>query len=111
MSTAVRNPIDWKLRSGKRQKDSPLSFPAILGWDVSGIVRAVGANVKHFKAGDCVLALAKTPASRKRSLLSMPLSKQFLTSRGSRAPQPPHVLEEPISTALLSWIAAEGKEF
>jgi len=44
------NPIDWKLRSGMRQKDSPLSFPAILGRDVSGIVRAVGANAKHFKA-------------------------------------------------------------
>jgi NADPH:quinone reductase-like Zn-dependent oxidoreductase len=43
------NPIDWKLRSGMRQKDSPLSFPAILGRDVSGVVRAVGANVKHFK--------------------------------------------------------------
>ena len=51
------NPIDWKLRSGARRKDSPLSFPAILGRDVSGVVRAVGANVKHFKAGDRVLAL------------------------------------------------------
>jgi NADPH:quinone reductase-like Zn-dependent oxidoreductase len=50
------NPIDWKVRSGVRQKDFPLSFPAILGRDVSGIVRAVGANVKHFKPGDRVLA-------------------------------------------------------
>jgi NADPH:quinone reductase-like Zn-dependent oxidoreductase len=56
-AAASVNPIDWKLRSGMRQKDSPLSFPAILGRDVSGIVRAVGANVKHFKAGDRVLAL------------------------------------------------------
>ena len=52
------NPIDWKVRSGARQKDFPLSFPAILGRDVSGIVRAVGANVKHFKPGDRVLAFA-----------------------------------------------------
>ena len=51
-AAASVNPIDWKLRSGMRQKDSPLSFPAILGRDVSGIVRAVGANVKHFKAGE-----------------------------------------------------------
>src|SRR6202166_3530203 len=57
-AAASVNPIDWKLRSGVRQKDSPLSFPAILGRDVSGIVRAVGANVKHFKAGDRVLALS-----------------------------------------------------
>src|SRR6202789_1362022 len=57
VATSV-NPIDWKLRSGVRQKDFPLSFPAILGRDVSGVVRAVGANVKHFKAGDRVLALS-----------------------------------------------------
>ncbi len=52
------NPIDWKVRSGSRQKDFPLSFPAILGRDVSGVVQAVGANVKHFKPGDRVLALS-----------------------------------------------------
>jgi NADPH:quinone reductase-like Zn-dependent oxidoreductase len=57
-AAASVNPIDWKVRSGARQKDFPLSFPAILGRDVSGTVRAVGANVKHFKAGDRVLALS-----------------------------------------------------
>jgi NADPH:quinone reductase-like Zn-dependent oxidoreductase len=57
-SAASVNPIDWKLRSGAMQKMFPLSFPAILGRDVSGIVQAVGANVKHFKPGDRVLALS-----------------------------------------------------
>jgi NADPH:quinone reductase-like Zn-dependent oxidoreductase len=57
-TAASVNPIDWKLRSGTMQKMYPLSLPAILGRDVSGIVRAVGANVKHFKAGDRVLALS-----------------------------------------------------
>src|SRR5271154_239093 len=57
-AAASVNPIDWKLRSGKRQKDSPLSFPAILGREMSGVVRAVGATVKHFKPGDRVLALS-----------------------------------------------------
>jgi NADPH:quinone reductase-like Zn-dependent oxidoreductase len=51
-AAASVNPIDWKMRSGARQKDFPLSFPAILGRDVSGVVRAVGASVKHFKPGD-----------------------------------------------------------
>ena len=55
-AAASVNPIDWKVRSGARQKDFPLSFPAILGRDVSGIVKAVGANVKNFKIGDRVLA-------------------------------------------------------
>jgi NADPH:quinone reductase-like Zn-dependent oxidoreductase len=57
-AAASVNPIDWKVRSGVRQKDFPLSFPAILGRDVSGVVRAVGANVKHFKPGDRVIALS-----------------------------------------------------
>ncbi|MGA3236346.1 MAG: NADP-dependent oxidoreductase [Bryobacteraceae bacterium] len=57
-AAASVNPIDWKLRSGMRRKDFPLSFPAILGRDVSGVVWAVGTKVKHFKPGDRVLALS-----------------------------------------------------
>src|SRR5207302_2422885 len=52
------NPIDWKVRSGTRRKDFPLTFPAILGRDVSGVVRTVGKQVKHFKPGDRVLAFS-----------------------------------------------------
>jgi NADPH:quinone reductase-like Zn-dependent oxidoreductase len=54
-STSV-NPIDWKIRSGARQKDFPLALPAILGRDVSGVVRRVGGNVRAFKPGDRVIA-------------------------------------------------------
>jgi NADPH:quinone reductase-like Zn-dependent oxidoreductase len=50
------NPIDWKIRSGARQKDFPLVLPAILGKDISGRVRAVGSHVHSFKPGDRVLA-------------------------------------------------------
>ena len=35
-----------------------MSFPAILGRDVSGVVRSVGPNVKHFTPGDRVLAFS-----------------------------------------------------
>jgi NADPH:quinone reductase-like Zn-dependent oxidoreductase len=52
------NPIDWKIRSGSRQKAFPLTLPAILGKDVSGVVRAVGRDVRTFKPGDAVMALA-----------------------------------------------------
>jgi NADPH:quinone reductase-like Zn-dependent oxidoreductase len=52
------NPIDWKIRSGARQKDFPLAMPAILGKDVSGVVRAVGSEVRNFKPGDRVIAMA-----------------------------------------------------
>ena len=57
IATSV-NPIDWKIRSGARQKDFPLELPAILGKDVSGVVRAVGGNVSTFKPGDRVIAMA-----------------------------------------------------
>jgi NADPH:quinone reductase-like Zn-dependent oxidoreductase len=53
------NPIDWKIRSGARQKDFPLRLPAILGRDVSGVVRAVGRNIRTFKPGDRVLAFTE----------------------------------------------------
>ena len=58
-AAASVNPIDWKIRSGARQKDFPLTLPAILGKDVSGIVRAVGNSVLTFKVGDRVLAAAE----------------------------------------------------
>ncbi len=53
------NPIDWKIRSGARQKDFPRPLPTILGRDVSGIVREVGRNIRVFKPGDRVLAMAE----------------------------------------------------
>lgn len=56
IATSV-NPIDWKIRSGARQKDFPLQLPAILGKDVSGVVIAVGSEVRNFRSGDRVIAL------------------------------------------------------
>ena len=58
-AAASVNPVDWKIRSGARQKDFPLVLPTILGKDVSGVVRAVGSNVRTFKPGDRVLAVAE----------------------------------------------------
>ena len=48
------NPVDTKIRRGL----IPLGrdFPIILGFDVSGVVRAVGSNVQQFKEGDEVYA-------------------------------------------------------
>ncbi|WP_200884959.1 NADP-dependent oxidoreductase [Croceibacterium mercuriale] len=57
VATSV-NPIDWKVRSGVRQKDFPLQLPAILGKDVSGVVMAIGSEVRNFRPGDRVIAMA-----------------------------------------------------
>ena len=58
VAAASVNPIDWKMRTGERKAMFPLTFPAILGRDVSGIVRAVGSRVGGVAVGDRVMALA-----------------------------------------------------
>jgi NADPH:quinone reductase-like Zn-dependent oxidoreductase len=51
------NPIDFKLRSGAMKAFWPLELPTILGRDISGTVREVGAGVSGFKPGDKVMAV------------------------------------------------------
>ncbi len=52
------NPIDFKMRSGEAQARFPVEFPAILGRDLAGIVRAVGPTVTTVAPGDKVIALS-----------------------------------------------------
>ncbi len=49
---AAVNPVDWKIREGYLKDFLPYKLPLVLGWDVSGVVEAVGANVTTFKPGD-----------------------------------------------------------
>ncbi|HYE54429.1 MAG TPA: NADP-dependent oxidoreductase [Chitinophagaceae bacterium] len=60
------NPVDIKTRKGGAlyatlKKDEY----AILGWDVSGVVKAVGAEVKQFKEGDAVFGMVNFPGHGK----------------------------------------------
>jgi NADPH:quinone reductase-like Zn-dependent oxidoreductase len=52
VQAASVNPFDWKVRAGYMKDFLPLTFPATLGWDVSGTVEEVGPNVTRFKRGD-----------------------------------------------------------
>jgi zinc-binding alcohol dehydrogenase family protein len=45
------NPVDYKMRAPKPQVESA---PKILGWDVAGVVKAVGPDATLFKPGDAV---------------------------------------------------------
>ncbi len=58
VTAASINPVDYKLRSGAYKSFMPLTFPAILGNDFSGIVREVGAGVTGFAPGDKVMGVA-----------------------------------------------------
>ncbi|NJN36420.1 MAG: alcohol dehydrogenase catalytic domain-containing protein, partial [Nitrospiraceae bacterium] len=48
------NPVDTKLRSGSFR--APVALPMVPGFDVSGVVAAVGKAVTTFKVGDEVFA-------------------------------------------------------
>lgn len=54
------NPIDWKLREGYLKEMLPWEFPIILGWDVAGVIRELGSEVKHHHVGERVFARPAT---------------------------------------------------
>lgn len=51
------NPVDWKARAGHLKDWLQHRLPLIPGWDVSGAVAAVGADVTGFELGDEVFGL------------------------------------------------------
>ena len=52
------NPTDWKHRASGGFLGEP---PFVLGWDVSGVVEAVGIGVARFKPGDEVFGMLSYP--------------------------------------------------
>jgi NADPH:quinone reductase-like Zn-dependent oxidoreductase len=51
------NPIDWKVRAGALRARLELTFPDVLGRDLSGVIVAVGANVTDLKTGDALFGV------------------------------------------------------
>ncbi len=56
VQAASINPIDDILRSGQMKDMMPLTFPHVMGYDVSGEVVEVGKDVRSCKVGDAVFA-------------------------------------------------------
>ena len=54
------NPVDWKVREGYLQGAFPHHLPIITGWDVAGVVEAVGPAVRTgLKVGDEVFGYVR----------------------------------------------------
>jgi NADPH:quinone reductase-like Zn-dependent oxidoreductase len=56
VSAAGLNPVDFKIRAGALRTILRPALPFVLGNELAGVVRAVGAQVRRFRVGDRVVA-------------------------------------------------------
>jgi NADPH:quinone reductase-like Zn-dependent oxidoreductase len=59
VQSAGVNPVDTKIRQGVQENRFPYLWPVVLGWDVSGVVEAVGPAVIDFAPGDAVVSYSR----------------------------------------------------
>jgi NADPH:quinone reductase and related Zn-dependent oxidoreductases len=83
------NPFDWKLRAGHMVKAIPLTFPATMGGDFSGIILEVGSEVRGFAIGDEVYGQAHILAGGTGSFAEIARAKTTTI-----APKPTHLTHE-----------------
>lgn len=77
------NPVDWKIRAGYLREVQPLELPAVLGSEVSGVVREVGQDADGFAVGDEVFGNVATGSGG--------YAEYTLTSAAATAHKPVHV--------------------
>jgi NADPH:quinone reductase-like Zn-dependent oxidoreductase len=58
VAAASVNPIDYKRRAGLTKSFYPMTFPSLIGVDMSGTVVKLGPGVEDFSVGDRVFAMA-----------------------------------------------------
>jgi NADPH:quinone reductase-like Zn-dependent oxidoreductase len=68
------NPIDLKIRSGRMDGVIPVRFPVLPGWDVAGVVEAVGPGAAA-AIGDEVFGAASVGGYSEHALLDRPVRK------------------------------------
>jgi len=53
------NPVDWKIMAGGLDALMDVNFPVVPGWDVAGVVEAVGFDTPEFAVGDEVYSYGR----------------------------------------------------
>ncbi|MEU6119729.1 NADP-dependent oxidoreductase [Streptomyces sp. NPDC047117] len=53
------NPVDWKILAGYLDPILHVHFPLIPGWDVAGVVEAVGMDATEYRVGDEVMGYVR----------------------------------------------------
>ncbi|MFF7749238.1 NADP-dependent oxidoreductase [Streptomyces sp. NPDC007971] len=56
---AAVNPVDWKIVAGYLDAVLYVHFPLVPGWDVAGVVEAVGMDAPEFSVGDEVFGYVR----------------------------------------------------
>ncbi|MEU3015878.1 NADP-dependent oxidoreductase [Nocardiopsis sp. NPDC007018] len=87
------NPVDWKLAAGGLDPVMEAAFPLIPGWDVAGVVEAVGFDAGEYAVGDEVYGYVRKDWARNGSYAELVSASVRLI-----APKP----------ASLSWQEAAG---
>ncbi|WP_345410744.1 NADP-dependent oxidoreductase [Actinomycetospora chlora] len=83
---AAVNPLDWKLRLGAMAKGDAPPEPRVPGFDVAGVVEAVGEGVTAFAVGDEVAgrstggAYAEKALADARALVAKPTAVSWETA-------------------------------
>lgn len=83
IEAAALNPADLALQAGYGDSIMDAYFPVVPGWDLAGIVEAVGAGVDEFKPGDQVIGYG-----RQEILHHGPLAERMATPVEALARKP-----------------------
>lgn len=59
VKAAAVNPVDWKIMQGHLDPVMDVTFPAVPGWDVAGVVEKVGFDCPEWQVGDELIAYAR----------------------------------------------------
>ncbi|WP_299823569.1 NADP-dependent oxidoreductase [uncultured Pontibacter sp.] len=96
------NPVDTKTREGKALYNSLAENPpVIIGWDISGVVEAVGEGVKMFKPGDEVFGMVNFPGHGRAYAAYVAAPESHLAHKPANIPH--HEAAAATLAALTAW--------